>query len=413
MKRNLIKSIVALTLATACICPLSGCTRVAAAAESLTASVTASTSVTATDIDEKFTFAYTDFSSELLRRSFSGENTVVSPLSAMLALGIAANGACGETAEDYTHFFGGISPDEMNKYLYSYIAELDGDASKLTSASSLWLNDTLGYEVKREFLQSTVDYYSAEVFKGEFSKSTVDEINSWCSKNTDGMIENFLKKLSPDTAALIISAVCFNSAWASEYSDYQVTDGVFTSQDGEERSVTMLNSNEYVFLENSLATGLMKNYEGGRYAFAALLPNEGIDISKLVEALDADTLRELFASANDEDFFSASIPEFAYDFRLDMTDMLSDMGLDSALSSSADYSGITSDIPLYVDGIEQLTRIELSREGTKAASVAGERLCGSAMPEKSVILDRPFVYMIVDKELTLPVLLGVVTDIAN
>lgn len=411
MKRNWLKSFTALVLTTASIASLSGCARVSASAEHLTDGIVASENIVTVDIDEKFVSAYTDFSAELFQRSFNGENTAVSPLSMMFALGIVANGAKGDTAEEYARLFGGISAEDMNEYLYSYAAELENEEIQhLTSANSLWLNESLEFDVKREFLQSTVDYYAADVFKGAFSQNTVNEINNWCLKKTDGMIENFIEKLSPDTAALIVNAICFQAAWDREYSDRAVSNGIFTSQNGDVRNATMLSSNEDVYLESSLATGFMKNYEGGRYAFAAILPNEGVTVSELAESLNGDEIRKILTSASEDETVGVSIPEFAYEFKRDMTDVLSDMGLSAAFSNGADYSRITSDVPFYVDGALHMTRIELSREGTRAAaaSVIEHR---AGIVTKSVELNRPFVYMIVDCENNLPVIIGAVTDI--
>ncbi len=176
--RKMLNSLIALLLVAASLNALVGCTRVSAAAERLTEGVTPSSNIQAVDIDERFIWAYTDFAAELFSSSFDGENTAVSPLSMLLALGLVANGAVGETAAEYTSLFGGISGDEMNSYLYSYIKGLaDGEASKLTSANSLWLNASEEYEVKRDFLQSAVDYYEADVFREDFSDATADEVN--------------------------------------------------------------------------------------------------------------------------------------------------------------------------------------------------------------------------------------------
>ena len=42
----------------------------------------------------------------------------------------------------------------------------------------------------------------------------------------------------------------------------------------------MLLSNEYLYLEDELATGFIKYYEDRKYAFVALLPNEGVTVSQ-------------------------------------------------------------------------------------------------------------------------------------
>ncbi len=225
------------------------------------------------------------------------------------------------------------------------------------------------------------------------------------------MIENFVDTLSPSTAALIVNALCFKLPREDEYSDYAVSAGEFTAEDGKVRRAVMLSSNEDVYLESKLETGFMKNYEGGRYAFAALLPNEGVPLSTLASSMDGDGIRELFATASEESFVSVCIPEFAYDFKLEMNELLRDMGLEKALSADADYSGFASDMPILVDTVLNMTYIELSREGTRAAALSGVKQRFGGPNGRAVVLDRPLMYMIVDRESSLPVMLGAVTDI--
>ena len=61
------------------------------------------------------------------------------------------------------------------------------------------------------------------------------------------------------------------------------------------------------------------------------------------------------------------------------------------------------------------THIEVDTEGTKAAAVTAVSMsdeCEAVLPEvKYVILDRPFLYMIVDTETNLPVFMGILTEL--
>lgn len=414
MKQGKFNSLTAMLIAAATVFSTVGCTRVSSSTDDLTVDMTRSANVECVDGDESFDDIYTDFSAELFRRSFKNENTLISPLSVMLALGISANGSAGETAEEYTRLFGGADADDMNKYLYSYVESICGEEeAKLASANSLWLNGEMNYEVKSDFLQNVIDYYSADVFKSSFGESTVNEMNSWCSEHTDGMVENAVSGLPEDAAALIVNAVCFSAPWVDNYSDSQISDGIFTSQSGDERAVKMLSSLEGGYIESPLATGFKKYYLGNRYAFVALLPNEGVSISTFADSLNGDEIRSLLDSESEVHSVRVSMPEFAYGSKVDMTEALAEMGLEKSFSPSADYSGITSDMPIHIGGIEHATRIELTRNGTSCAAVTVEQLMGASMPDKSVVLDRPFVYMIVDCENSLPVMIGAVTDITE
>ena len=61
------------------------------------------------------------------------------------------------------------------------------------------------------------------------------------------------------------------------------------------------------------------------------------------------------------------------------------------------------------------TRIDVNESGTKAAAVTAVVMPGNsgpdAEPPKTVILDRPFIYAIVDYSTKLPIFIGVLNDI--
>ena len=84
--------------------------------------------------------------------------------------------------------------------------------------------------------------------------------------------------------------------------------------------------------------------------------------------------------------------------------------------SEADFSrlGESQTGNIYCSAVEQKTFIDVSRHGTKAAAVTWATMkCGSAAPMETyrVILDRPFVYAIVDNATGLPVFLGLVSHL--
>ena len=76
-------------------------------------------------------------------------STVMSPLSVMYALGMAENGAEGETLADFEKVFG-VSREEMNRILSGIIAWTESN-KKLNVANSLWIKDGFAESVSRTF----------------------------------------------------------------------------------------------------------------------------------------------------------------------------------------------------------------------------------------------------------------------
>jgi len=359
------------------------------------------------------------FSAELFRLSYDGKNTLISPLSVAMALAMVAEGAEGNTEKEFSDLFGGMSTDELSAYFKKYMDSLNS-YSDPDLANSVWIREADYFTVKESFTDTVRRFYGADAFTRPFNGDTVNEINSWIKENTDGMIEKVIEELDPNCVMALVNTVLFEAEWSEKYDEMQVRDGEFTTIDGTKKKVTMMSSSEHSYLENGAATGFMKPYKGGKYAFAALLPKDGVTIDELIDSLDGEMLRETLSGVSNKKVIT-KMPQFEYDFGIEMGGILQKMGLRDAFDPhAADFSGISDDadeLLLHIAKVIHKTRIELTPVGTKAgAATVVEMWAGNAAPvepPKEVYLDRPFVYMIVDTETNLPVFIGAVTDIGE
>ena len=112
------------------------------------------------------------------------------------------------------------------------------------------------------------------------------------------------------------------------------------------------------------------------------------------------------------------MPEFKYDYDASLVDSLYDLGIHDAFNSfTADFTGIApKEQPLVISDVLHKTHIELDRNGTKAAAVTAVVIeKASAAPEqkkeKTVDLDHPFVYAIIDTESGIPLFIGTVKTV--
>lgn len=91
--------------------------------------------------------------------------------------------------------------------------------------------------------------------------------------------------------------------------------------------------------------------------------------------------------------------------------MLSAMGMPTAFSGRADFSGISNG-NLPISKVIHKTKISVTQEGTKASAATGAIMSGIIdNASKNVTLSRPFVYMIIDTETMLPLFAGVYTGV--
>ena len=381
-----------------------------------------SENVTGKDADENFALAQMGFSLDLFRETASEggyENLLISPLSVALALSMTANGADGETLAEMENVLG-LSVQELNGYFLNYVNSLPNEENcKLHIANSLWVKD--GFDVKQDFLQTNANYYKSPVYTSPFDSQTLTDINNWVKTNTDGMIEKILDEINGYAVMYIANALAFDARWSSVYEKNQVRDGTFTTSEGKEITVKMLrDSSHYPYFEDGNAVGFMKSYEGGRYAFAAILPNEDITLEEYIEGLTSEGLYDMISGAEYYETVTA-LPKFKYDYDVNLNAPLVQLGMSSAFDvNAADFTKLgipdSPDENIYIGRVLHKTFIAVDELGTKAgAATVVEMLNGSAAPAeeheiKYVILDRPFLFMIIDREVNIPLFIGTVTS---
>ena len=359
-----------------------------------------------------------DFALNLLRASVdeaSGESTLVSPLSVLYALAMTENGADGETLAQMEQVTG-MSADELTDTLKAYLLRADADDSPLSLANSVWLRDSEGLAVEDSFLETCGGRLGAQVFSAPFDDSTVADVNAWINEKTHEMIPNMLDRISDGTQLLLVNALAFEGAWEEPFDSALVTPDTFTSEDGTERDVDMMHSTEGTYLEGELATGFAKPYEGYDYLFVGLLPAEGVTVAELLEDLDGEGLSELLEPV-DNAVVQVGLPKFTGSHEVELSDALRALGMTDAFEEGvADFTrmGSSDAGPLYVGGVLHKTFIDVDEKGTRAAAATAVAMDGADAPieeepeVKEVILDRPFVYLILDQATMTPVFTGTV-----
>lgn len=408
------KRMAALALAICMALPLFGCGG-KLKAQSLTEGITARTIDTHTDLTGDST-AVMDFAAALLRQTAEPEGVLLSPVSVLYALGMTANGASGDTLTQLEQVMG-MDLTALNDYLYTYRMSLPENTKKckLSLANSLWLRDI--FRVDDAFLDTCANYYGAEAYRSAFDDSLVTDLNRWVDNKTDGMISSLLNQPPTDRTMLyLVNAVCFDAKWREPYEKSDIEQGAsFTAADGTRQTADLLWSKESVYLSDDNTTGFMKYYDGGRYAFVALLPSEGVSIADYVAGLTGGKLHALL---NEHRYgtVEAAIPRFTASSSLELNDALKAMGVTDAFDASRADLRVMGGAPndqLYVSAVLHKTYLSLDENGTKAAAVTAVVTdTASAEPPQvyRVVLDRPFVYMIVDTHANLPLFLGTVTQ---
>ena len=364
--------------------------------------------------------AAADFGVRLFQTSMEeGKNTLISPLSVLYALAMTANGADGETLAQMEQVLG-MDVDNLNSYMLAYLDLLpESKDYKMSLANSIWFKDDPNFLVEQSFLQTNADYYGAGAYKAAFDEGTRNDINNWVKEHTDGMIPEIIDEIPDEAIMYLVNALAFDAKWADVYEEHQILEGRFTMEDGTRQDVDMMHSEEYTYLEDDLATGFIKYYKDRKYAFVAMLPNEGVTVSQYVDSLTGEHLRELLNNPQDLTVF-ASIPKFETEYGIEMSEVLQEMGMTDAFDwQVADFSKLgtynVDGMNICINRVLHKTFISVSEQGTRAgAATAVEMVAEGAMEIvefKEVVLDRPFVYMLIDCETNLPFFIGTMMNV--
>lgn len=371
--------------------------------------------------DDAFRSAYYDFAVKLFQdsnASKSADNHCFSPLSVMLALSMAANGADGQTLAEMEALLGGdLSVDEMNATLRTWLTAMmqrKYSSSTLNAANSIWVREGI-FKVDPTFLQTNANYYRSDFYEAPFNDSTADDINRWINHHTNGMIEKMVDEIDDRTMMYLINTLYLDAVWQCKYKDEQLSEGIFHGTSGDS-TVTMMYAQEDYVLSMDGAIGFAKAMDG--YSFVAILPDEGIDIGDFVASLTAEQLQAFRGSSSRAEVHT-KLPSFSYDSSITLTDLLKAY-IPSAMNPlTADFSKMGETIhgdTLYIENIQQNTSITLDKDGVCGAAGTiltppGEGGEPSTLPVYEITLDRPFVYLITDNTTGLPIFMGVVEQV--
>lgn len=354
------------------------------------------------------------------------DNSMFSPLSLNMVLGMLESGAGGSTAQAIQQY---LQKDNYADFAANYMTHVRDDLNReegwlfdkykdvFEIANSLWAGKA--FPISADYKKSVSDKFGAEIQNVDFgnAKKAASSINNWTNDKTHKMIPEIVKEgqLGADTAAVLVNTVYFESGWVDEWYINEDKKQPFTLFDGSTKDIAMMSNGGDVYYENDKATAFGCYYKNGMQ-FIGILPKESGEFS--LEGLD---IPSLLVSANSKDYdVAAKMPRLNFESDFPLAETLKAAGLDVMFDpNSADFTkmqGIDGDDVrlFYVSDILQKTKLELDEYGTKAAAVTAAIVAGNAMPEpkeiRKVTLDRPFAFLIYDEEQGQIAFMGKVTN---
>ena len=357
------------------------------------------------------------FSQQLMLENMETENPLISPVSAYLALGMVGMGAQGETAREFQDLMGNNMPAVSQKLMERYPREQEG--MTLTIANSAWVDQQLSPD--EQWIADMEKIFLGEGYRGILSsQKTTDQINEWCNENTRGLVPKMLEEpLDSGTRLAVLDAIYFKGDWNFPFDASDTDMRPFTREDGTRLDVdtmSMYEENQRC-LHSALGEGVLLPYQGGEFAYVAILPQEGTLVRDLYRQLTPEALSELVES-EDQVLCNLRLPKYEVSFDRKLNESLQAMGLVRAFDEElADFSGLgktEQGNPLCINLVKQKAVFRVDEKGTEAAAVTlvAMQECAALVEPvpRDLFFDRPFVYMILDLETQVPLFVGIMDD---
>ena len=363
-------------------------------------------------VDPMFDFA--ELASREVLSGVDATNRVWSPINAYIALAMTAELTGGETQQEVLDVLGVSDLRDLRLRMSAVWESIYEDNGKEISvlANSLWLDKDVDYE--QEVMDSLAYYYYASVYQGDLgSDRTNRDIANWLNNQTGGFLKDRTGKvdLIPNSMLALVSTIYFQSQWKDQFDRNDNTQEMFHAVSGDLECTFMnadLRQMNYYWAENYGAVQLF--LENGSYMWF-ILPDEDKTVDDVLSGGDYMNMITQNGEFPDENHkwmkVNLSVPQFDVSASTDLKAALQNMGLTKIFEPLGnDFSpSIDSEIPVYLDSINQDTRVVIDEEGVTAASyILLEFGAGAAMPPDEIIdfvLDRPFVYAITSDQIPL------------
>ena len=367
----------------------------------------------------------------MLTRS-SRDNLVFSPFSLHTALSMVYFGSPSdsETHREMARLLG-MEPEHQDDYAFNILQLLqryDGlrktlDGTNVEFANRIFL--ARGFSTRADYRQLMTTFYATDLTTVDFAEAerAAQEINSWVARKTGGIINDLVSAdgFSAFTRMIIVNAIYFKSNWKYQFDPsktrtlpFRVSESLPPSPHSAMEQTGQFYSAELAELGTSV---LELPYEDEDFVMLVFLPDEeGEDALRALEAamptIDLPTLERRMHQGK----FKVQLPKFEADSRLDMNRALRQLGVHS-LFDNADLSDIAdprqTGEQLVVNSVKHRAAVEVSEEGTEAAAATAIDIdIRSHRPVRTgeFIVDRPFIFMIKDRSLGVPLFMGRVVD---
>ncbi|MBL6964466.1 MAG: serpin family protein [Bacteroidetes bacterium] len=343
----------------------------------------------------------------------SSKNLFFSPFSISMALGMTLNGAGGLTKEAMLQSLQlhDMSIDDINasyKYLIDNLKPLDPDVT-FDIANSIWYRND--YTVLADFIKTNRDYFYAEISPLDFNKSELAKqiINDWVKDKTKGKIEEIVDQINPTSFMFLINALYFNANWMYQFDKSDTRDMNFHLIDGSSTSTPFMNQKmDIKSFSNHELHCIEMFYGEGNFSTVFILPQSNSSLDDVIDDFSLSKWNTYLSSMTEVQGMDIYIPKFNYAYDIELKEVLTAMGMGIAFGEHADFSGINTQLDLFISKIKHKAYIDVNEKGTEAAAVTSVEISFTSIAQ--FVANEPFLFLIKERNSGAILFIGKVMD---
>ncbi len=368
-------------------------------------------------------------------------NVAISPLAVAASLAPAALGAAGTTRQQLDRLLRTTAPTDGAASgsvptlpgnglvsLAALLGERTGDRANDTRTGaitldllrSLWI--ARGTTIEPAYLDQVARSLDTGVHVIDF-RSDPDAaraaVNRWASDTTRGRITAVVPRGAIDefSRLVAVSALQLLAPWDRQFPKARTKPTPFTRGDGstvQPATMAAAVTGTYVGAppDRPDLRAVVLPYLGRQLELVLLAPTER-PVDEVIAGLRPEDVRAATTAVR-AGSYDVRLPRFTVTSTLRLDDALGDLGCGDALSRDrADFSGIAKNEPVYLSAAYHQTAFAADEDGSgaKVATVQKtDRTSAAAPAEEVVAVDRPFVFLVRERQTGLILTIGRIAD---
>lgn len=348
------------------------------------------------------------FGLDLMRAQRPG-NLVLSPDSVAAALAMTGTGGVGTTAREIArtlHLKGPAAFPAVGGLQHAITAGQtaaagsDPEAPTLEIANGLFLQQGLPF--RPAFLAGVQQRFGAPpeiVDFGANPTGALEAINGWASERTRGLIPRILDQLPEDMALALANAIYLDADWAHPFKKNETKPGVFHAATGEATANFMHQTEMLSYGAGPGYKAVALPYRSSTLSLLVVLPVRQ-RLGALQHHLGGRGLARLARHLSPKPVI-LSLPRFHLHTDVELTGTLKALGMPTPFSEAADFSRITTAVPLKIAFVKHAADFNVDEAGTVAAAatvVGVTTVSAPGRPRNAVVFNanRPFLFFLRD-----------------